>query len=301
MWFNNLQLYTLTQDLNWDPEVLASKLEEHRFTPCGREQAASFGWIAPLHADGPLVHTVDGKHLIALRREEKIIPAPVLTRKLNEELVAMRARSGRNPTRAEKLEAKDRVRLALLPQAFTKTSDTHLYIDAAHKRVVVNAGGANAADAITSALRDVIDSFPIAPAITKESPRAAMTRWLQSRAFPGDFEVTNECELREPIKSGAVVRCKREDMFGTEIETHLGNGKMVYALGLRWQNCLNFILDDEGAVKRLKADTRIIEEIANTAVDGDIAKRDAEFAVMVAELDNFIPALYQALGGLMAS
>ena len=57
MWFKNLKLYRFTQDFRMDAEVLAEKLAEQPFKSCGKLEASSYGFVAPIGGAGaPLVH-----------------------------------------------------------------------------------------------------------------------------------------------------------------------------------------------------------------------------------------------------
>ena len=72
MWFKNLKLYRFTQDFRMDAEVLAEKLAEQPFKSCGKLEASSYGFVAPIGGAGaPLVHSTSGCLLFATCREER--------------------------------------------------------------------------------------------------------------------------------------------------------------------------------------------------------------------------------------
>jgi recombination associated protein RdgC len=72
---------------------------------------------------------------------------------------------------------------------------------------------------------------------------------------------------------------------------------VVTKLSLDWQNRVQFVLCDDGSVKRLKFADELIQQ--NDDIDReDIAQRfDADFVLMTGELSSLINGLTTSLGG----
>lgn len=72
MWFRNARVFRFTKPFDISAEELEEKLNTDAFKPCGPQETARQGWVPPLGKHGELlVHSANGYHLIALRKEEK--------------------------------------------------------------------------------------------------------------------------------------------------------------------------------------------------------------------------------------
>ena len=79
MWFRNARVFRFTKPFDISAEELEEKLSSDAFKPCGPQETNRQGWVPPLGKHGEmLVHSANGYHLIALRKEEKILPGPVV-------------------------------------------------------------------------------------------------------------------------------------------------------------------------------------------------------------------------------
>ena len=125
-----------------------------------------------------------------------------------------------------------------------------------------------------------------------------MTRWLQGQRPPRNVLIQDECELRDPVEEGGIVRCRRQDLSGAEIDSHLKAGKQAVMLALEWQERIGFLLTSELAIKRLRFLELVQQEAAETEVEGAVERFDVDFALMSGELGRFIPALLALFGGL---
>jgi recombination associated protein RdgC len=94
-----------------------------------------------------------------------------------------------------------------------------------------------------------------------------------------------------------VVRCKRQDLTSDEIQLHLTSGKLVTQLSLAWQDKLSFILDDKLVIKRLRFEDLLQEKAEQDGGDDSLSQLDASFTLMMLTLVEFIPQLFEALGG----
>ncbi|CRQ78745.1 Recombination-associated protein RdgC [Pseudomonas aeruginosa] len=107
----------------------------------------------------------------------------------------------------------------------------------------------------------------------------------------------DECELRDTHEDGGVVRCKRQDLTSEEIQLHLTAGKLVTQLSLAWSDKLSFVLDDKLAVKRLRFEDLLQEQAEKDGGEDALGQLDASFTLMMLTFAEFLPALFEALGG----
>lgn len=298
MWFRNLQLYRLTETFELDAEQLNQALEERSFHPCGGLDTHAQGWTSPLGKHSPLLaHATQGRLMICLRREDRILPAAVIREALDEKVEQIEAQEGRPVGRKEKTRLKDEIVVDLLPRAFTRSSRLFAYIDPKAGWIVVDSGTAKKAEDLLSLLRETLGSLKLRPLAVNQSPAMVMTRWLED-ASPAEFEVADECELKEPVENGGIVRARKQDLASTEVQAHLDAGKQVTKLAVEWSERIRCVLCDDLSIKRLRFTDLVMEEAAEVNADDAAARFDADFALMSAELQQFIPAVIDAFGGL---
>jgi len=299
MWFRNARVFRFTKPFDISPEELEEKLQADAFKPCGPQETSRQGWVAPLGKHGEqLVHSANGYHLISLRKEEKILPGPVVKEAVEERAEAIEIEQGRKVRRKEKDEIKEQVMLEMLPQAFSKNRRCYAYLAPQDGILVVDAGSAKQAEDLASTLRKSLGSLPVRPPAVEQSPAFTFTGWLNETIdLPASIALGSECELKDPSEDGGVVRCKGLDLKADEIRNHLEAGMQVTKLAVTWDENVSFVLDEELGIRRLKFGETLQEQLDDVDADDAVAKFDAAFSLMTLELSRMIPGLLEALGG----
>jgi recombination associated protein RdgC len=298
MWFKNIRAYRLTKPFDLSPEALAEKLTPRGFVPCGKSQAAAIGWVAPLGEQSEeLVHAAAGRILLKLKREEKLLPSTVVREQLDEKVAAIESEQGRKVYRKERLNLKDEIVQDCLPRAFTRSTHIHAYIDVKANWIFVDTASATRAEELLNLLRECVGSFPALLPQVNNAPSAVMTAWLLHRSLPDDFELGQECELRDPGEEGGVVRCRGVDLLSEEVETHLHAGKQVARLALQWDERLSLLLAEDLCLRRLKFADELMKENEELA-EADLAARlDADFALMADAITGLQERVLALFGG----
>ncbi len=298
MWFRNLQIYRLSETFEVSPEELHEALSEKSFKPCQGLDTFRVGWTSPLgkHSD-QLVHATNGCLMLCMRREDRILPASVIRDAVEEKVDIIEAREARSVGRKEKNDIKEEVIVDLLPRAFTKSSRSFAYIDPSNNWVILDCTTANKAEEILSLIRDSLGSFKIKPLAVNHAPSSVMTDWVKN-ATPDDLQFVDECELKEPVENGGVIRIRGVDLGSDEVQQHLSSGKVISKLAIQWQQRIACVLVDDLSIKRLKFMDLVMEEAADTVADDEVMRFDADFALMSLEISRFIPALCDYLGGV---
>ena len=298
MWFKNLKIYRFSKPFSISTDSLDEQLSEKSFQPCASTQPSSYGWVAPLGDNNTaLTHTIGKTNMLCVRQEERILPSSVVNDALNEKLDMIQSETGRRPVGKYKQSIKDELILDLLPRAFTRSKRTYAYIDQSAQLLIVDAASNNKAEELVELLRQTLGSLPAVPLKTKMLPSLLMTSWLKGNDLKDDFQVKDECELRESDDEGAILRCKRQDLNSDEIQAHLDSGKEVTRLALNWNETIDCVLQDDLAIKRLKFSDEILDQAADDGAEDPAARFDADFNLMSGELSRFIPRLIEVLGG----
>ncbi len=298
MWFRNLQIYQLSETFTASAEELHEALLEKSFKPCQGLDKHTIGWTSPLGKHGDqLVHSTNGCLMLCMRREDRILPASVVRDSVEEKVDEIEAKEARTVGRKEKNDIKDEVIVDLLPRAFTKSSRSYGYIDPKNNRVILNCTTSNKAEEMLTLIRDSLGSFKVRPLAVNSAPSAIMTDWVKNTA-PADVEISDECELKEPVENGGVIRIRGVDLGSDEVQQHLNSGKVASKLAIEWQQRISCVLVEDLSIKRLKFMDLVMEEASDTAADDEVMRFDADFALMSLELSRFIPVLCEYLGGI---
>jgi len=295
MWFRNIHFYRFEESFTMTGQKLNELLESRKARSCGQMELACEGWAKPLGLDGQmLVHETDGKLMICLRREDKVLPASLVRERVEEKAFEIEQEAGRPVGRKERADIKDQLMQELLPRALVKASHTYAYIDPKSGWLVVNAASAKKSEELIMLLRKTLGTLNVVLPQTNVSPESAMTHWLLDDAnLPQGFDIEDEVELRADAELTSVIRCKHVDLASSEIRAHVSSGKRVHRMAMNWQEKLSFVLYDDLSIKRIRYSEELIED-ADAGGD-ETAQFDADFAMMSAEMSGFIPALLSAL------
>ncbi|MDX1799457.1 MAG: recombination-associated protein RdgC [Marinobacter sp.] len=299
MWFRNARVFRFTKPFDITAEALEAQLQDSAFKPCGPQDTMRQGWVPPLGKHGEqLVHSANGYHLIALRKEEKLLPGSVVNELVADKVDALETEQHRKIRKKEKDEIKEQVLLEMLPQAFSKNRRCYAYLAPAEGVLVVDASSAKQAEDLASTLRKSLGSLPVRPPAVEQAPSFTFTGWLNETIdLPATLTLGTECELKDTSEDGGIVRCKGLDLQGDEIRNHLEAGMMVTKLSVTWDDNLSFVLDEELGIKRLKFGDTLQDKLDDVDADDAAARFDAAFSLMTLELSRLIPGLLDALGG----
>ena len=296
--FKNVMVYRMVSPWTTTQAQLEDALEEGRFVECGASQEKSVGWIEPRgEAHGALVEIVGGQWLLKLQIEVKTVPGSVVKRKVQDQVEAIEATTGRKPGKKERRELAEDARQALLPMAFTKQSTVTVWIDPKSGLLVLDAGSQAKSDEVMTALIKAVNGLAVQLVNTQTSPAAAMAHWLSTHEAPQSFSVDRECELKAADESKSVVRYTRHALDTDEVSQHIAMGKVPTRLALTWNDRVSFVLTEALQLKKVAFLDVVFEGAPASPADRADDGFDADAAIATGELVQLIPDLLEALGG----
>lgn len=298
MFFRNLTLFRFSAAVAGDLDRLEEALAEHRLRPCGPLEMFTRGFVAPAgRGEGePLTHAVKRCTLFTVGGEDKLLPAAVVNDELQRKVQKIAEEEARKVGGRERKRIKEDLLTELLPRAFVRQSRMSAYVDKKHGWLVLDTSSRKSAENALTQLREALGSFPAVPLAPEEGPRVLMTDWLANGNLPAGLALGDECELRDPASaSGAIARCRRQDLDAEEVKEHLRNGKQVFLLGLTFDDRISFVLGEDLVIRKLKFLDVVMDELGDSQQDAH-AEMDASFALLTLELERLLGKLEEWFG-----
>ncbi|MBE2211518.1 MAG: recombination-associated protein RdgC [Xanthomonadaceae bacterium] len=297
MFFRNLTLFRFPASINFDD--LETRLADAALKPVGPMELSSRGFISPFGRaggeDATLMHRIDDAIWLTVGGEDKLLPSSVVNDLLQKKVDEFEAKNARRPGGKMRRQMKDDLVAELLPRAFVRPTRTDALIDLKHGVVAVDTSSRKVAEAVVSQIREALGSFPALPINAEVAPRAVMTGWIAGDALPDGLSLGDECELRDPADSGAVVKVQRMELAGEEIDTHLEAGKQVARLALMLDDHAGFVLGEDLVLRKFKLLDGAVEQLESSERDDIRAELDARFALMAGEFKRLFTVLESAL------
>ncbi len=293
MFFRNLTLFRFPASL--DLAELENLLAECALKPVGPLELSSRGFIAPMgqHHDA-FQHPCDGARWLTVGGEDKLLPGAVVNDLLQKKLAAIEEKEGRKPGGRTRKRLKDELITELLPRAFVRPVRSDALLDSQLGVIAVDTSSRKSAESVVSEVRRALGSFPALPLNAEVAPRAILTGWLAGDALPDGLALGDECELRDPTDTGAVVKIQRMELSGEEIGKHLEAGKQCTRLALVLDDHVSFVIGEDLIVRKFKLLDGAVDQMEASDSDDIVAELQARFALMTGEFKRLFAVLESA-------
>ena len=185
LWFKNLMVYRLSREISLRAEEMEKQLASMAFTPCGSQDMAKMGWVPPMgsHSDA-LTHVANGQIVICARKEEKILPSPVIKQALEAKIAKLEAEQAR------------------------KLKKTEMWIDTVNGLIMVDCASAKKAEDTLALLRKSLGSLPVVPLSMENPIELTLTEWVRSGSTAQGFQLLDEAELKSLLEDGGAIKTK---------------------------------------------------------------------------------------------
>ena len=293
MFFRNLTLFRFPTTLDFSQ--LDELLPEMQLKPVGALELSSRGFVSPFGRNEPeLSHRVGEALWLTVGGEDKILPSAVVNDLLGKKLAEIEEKEGRKPGGRTRKRIKEDLVHELLPRAFVKPSRTDALVDLEHGFIAVDSASRKNSEEFVSQIRGALGSFPALPLNAEVAPRNILTGWIAGEPLPDGLALGEECELKDAMEGGAVVKCQNQDLQGDEIAKHLESGKQVTRLALTLDDHLSFVLGEDLVVRKLKFLDGAVDQLENTEREDLRAELDARFALLSGEVKRLFVVLESA-------
>jgi recombination associated protein RdgC len=292
MFYRNLTLFRFSPPVGEDLLRLADVLPEHALRDIGPMELHTRGFVPPLgRHSADLVHSIAYFIAAVAGGHDKLLPASVVNDEVAKRVQKIAAEEGRSAGSRERKRIKDDVLNELLPRAFVRSSRTAMYFDWRDGWMVLDTSSRKRAEDVLSMVREALGSFPAVPLAPEESPRILLTHWVATGELPSGFVLGDEVELRDPATaSGAIARCRRQDLDTDEVREHLRTGKQVFKIGLVFEDRISFVLGEDLVLTKVRFTDVVLDEQPD-APESAVAEADANFALMALEYSRLLAKL----------
>ena len=293
MFFRNLTLFRFPSSL--DLSDLEPQLAECALKPVGPMELSSRGFVPPFGQHGEAFsHAIDESLWLTVGGEDKLLPGAVVNDLLQKKLAAIEEKEGRRPGGRTRKRIKDELVTELLPRAFVRPVRCDALVDTRLGVIAVDTSSRKNAESVVSEVRRALGSFPALPLNAEVAPRAILTGWIAGDPLPDGLSLGDECELRDPADSGAVVKIQRMELVGDEIAKHLEAGKQCTRLALTLDDHVSFVIGEDLVVRKFKLLDGAVDQLESSDRDDVAAELDARFALMAGEFKRLFAVLEKA-------
>lgn len=303
MFFKNLKVYKITEQLGLTTAKLEAALAEHKFNPCMGQDALKMGFCYPMHPSvKSFAHAVNDDNLIvvALRRQEKMLPAAVINEELQPKIYALEAEKGRPLGRKEKQVLKEELIQTMLPRAFSRSTVTTAVIDQANGFVFINTQSASRAEDLLALLRKSLGSLPVVPWVDSNFLCQRMQDWLSGKNLPAGIVLGHAARFKAPDEEGARASFENHILTADEVQSHLED-KLVTELDLQMPELFEFRITETGTFKRLRWEELLANKNDELGWEDLLLRLDADYLLMVNQLREVIKAVGESVSPVVKS
>lgn len=295
----NLTLFRFSKETSDDLRTyvdgmprLEAALAEHHFRQIGPLEFSTSGFVNA--CDALTVRTAPALFEgFALRIAEKLLPGASVREAVTKKCDIIESLEGRKPGAKERKQLKDDVINEMLPHAPVRLKTIRGWFDYAEGWLVIDTASRKQAEYVLTQLRRALGSLPAVPLAPEESPRGLLTAWLNfapgsgNLSLAGDrgqFELGDECQLRDA--SGSRVSFVNYDLDCEEVREHIPS-KLVYRIGLDFQERMTLVLDADLVVRKFKLTDVVLEEQFEREEFGE----QSDFALVTSEVSRLCASL----------
>jgi recombination associated protein RdgC len=160
----------------------------------------------------------------------------------------------------------------------------------------VNTASAARAEDFLSLLREGLGNLQVTIPNSQKSPVIAMSQWVLNGRLPDGMSLGSDADLEDPHEEGGVVRARGVYLESDEIRGHIESGKQVVRLALSWQDQVDFVLDKDLSIRRIRFSDEL-KEVNDELREDKLSQRDADCLLMGETLESLQILIGNEFGG----
>lgn len=295
IFFKNMMIFKIADSFQIDLDTLKERLQSHPFSPCGQQQQVTYGWVGPV-SDGNLVHDSGDNWLICMKKQERVLPNPVIRKALTDKVEEIRINEDRRVGSKERQTLKDELIFSMLPKAFPKDSLHYAYINLKLGFIVVDASSESMADTMQSFLRECLGSLPCTLFQSHCQPASLLTSWMEGCPADDSWQLLPDVEFINAQNSDIKIKLKNLELDEDVIQTHIDQGARVSQVAFNWNERLTAVINAKAQVKRIRFSDVLTEQSLEESGDDRESQFDASFRIMAGELNKLIGEMITHFG-----
>lgn len=277
-------VYNLNKPI--DVSELNYGIQKLKWVECKPSDMSTIGFVSPV-LNNDLVFEDRGHLLLAIKKEEKILPPNIIKKEVQTKVAQLEAEQGRKLKKTEKATIKDEVIYSLLPRAFSKYSTVYIWINTIEHQIVVFTGTSKNAESNLALLRKAIGSLPVVP-LRFDSIETLFTKWVKDNSIPAKLQLNGEAELIAILEEGGIAKFKKQDLISDEILTHIEADKLIINLYLNFQDRIDFSINSDFIFKKIKFAEQIVKENEDIDIKHVLLRFQSDFYLLTEELSHLI-------------
>jgi recombination associated protein RdgC len=294
MLFRSVRFYSLASPWPDSEQELSEKLFGAAFKPCGPYVELSSGFEPPVgEQHGLLARRVAGADLLRLRSQARVLPAAAIKEALEIRIDEYRARMQEEPGRRVKRQLKDQTRDELLPKALVKSDRVSALYLVNERVLAVGTASEAKAERFLEQLRAALGKLEAKP-LAYHTPFTALLHWTFRGDGPREIICGRECRMRDLTENKGLVRWQNYDLAQDPVRECVDDGLEITHLGFEFGNLLSGVLDTNGVLTKLEL--LGVEEADAGSAEDELARQDAEIALLAGTLRQLLSTWRQTLG-----
>ena len=268
-----------------------------KFEPCTGQVAMRSGFVNAMHhSSGTYCHALnDDVFVLTMRRQEKLLPAKVISEELQPKIDALQLEKGRPLGRKEKQALKEELIQTLLPRAFSQSTQMNAIIDKASGYMLVDTSSAGRAEDLLSMLRKGLGSLPALPWIDGNKLSSSMQTWLTGQNLPEGMVLGHAVKLAAPDEEGAKASFDNQILTALDVQNQLED-KLVVEMVLSCAERCTFKIKDNGGLSQIKWHEFITNTNDELGWDDLVLRLDADLLLIVDQMRSIIAAILAVVG-----
>lgn len=263
----------------------------------GKTQWSAIGYSHPEHFGSmPIFVAADGTVVFNIQVRERVLPGPVIRKRVAEIATDHATREGHKPSRKRMAEIKERVVAELLPTSHIKAVDVRCIVTKDYLLL-----GTSSARLVDLVLETLIGTFETGPLIlTPVNRNYAVDRFLadliiHDSTISGHFNCGRSAVLKQ---DKAVARFKGIDLASDAVKDRIAAGMRPTELAIEIAETLTFTLTDQGVLKGINVEKAVMSD--GESYDDAIAAFEGSVFIFARLMRNLLDNLYDEVPSIKA-